>query len=228
VAECLVACLRNWPGGWDGPPVAVLPRANPDGLVRGTRTNARGVDLNRNFAARNWRPGVGGPRPESEPETRAVLRAIATTAPARIVSIHSITPGRACNNYDGPARRIARAMHLANGYPVVDRLGPCPGSLGNWAGVDRGVPIITLELPRGVGGREAWEANREALLLVVRQEEAAVLARAESGEETAPSTAASAARAVAEGEAEGPPRPGGTGSGAPLRPAHEAAEKAGE
>ena len=179
VAERLVALLARHPDGWDDPPVAVLPRANPDGLARGTRANAAGVDLNRNFATANWRgrrPGhanYGGTRPESEPETRAILRAIAMTAPARIISIHSITDGRECNNFDGPADYLARAMSAENGYPVVLSLGACHGSLGNWAGVDRDVPIITLELPRDQAGPEAWERNRSALLVAIRPEAAA-------------------------------------------------------
>jgi predicted deacylase len=179
VAERLVALLAADPDGWDDAPVAVLPRANPDGLARGARGNARGVDLNRNFAAQNWtrrnpaRSTYGGPEPESEPETRAILEAIAMTAPARIVSIHSISGGRECNNFDGPAEYLARAMSAENGYPVVASLGACRGSLGNWAGVDRDVPIITLELPRNEPGPEAWARNRSALLLAIRPGRAA-------------------------------------------------------
>jgi hypothetical protein len=183
VAERLVERLAGEADGWDDAPVAVLPRANPDGLARGTRVNARGVDVNRNFAAANWtrrRPGrgtYGGPEPESEPETRAILQAIAMTAPARIVSIHSIGGGRECNNFDGPAEYLARAMSGANGYPVVASLGACCGSLGNWAGVDREVPIITLELPRDEPGSEAWARNRSALMLAIRPDRAARLAK---------------------------------------------------
>jgi predicted deacylase len=190
VAERLVVLLARNPDGWDDAPVAVLPRANPDGLARGTRVNARGVDLNRNFASANWtprrpkHPRFGGPQPESEPETRAILRAIAMTAPARIVSIHSITDGRECNNFDGPAEYLARAMSEANGYPVVASLGACHGSLGNWAGVDREVPIITLELPRHEPGDEAWTRNRSALMRVIRPEMAAPRLAGETLEKT--------------------------------------------
>ncbi len=174
VAERLVALLKEHPEARGAVTVAVLPRANPDGLARRTRKNANGVDLNRNLPAANWRKrstnrwDYGGPAPSSEPETRALLRTIEMLKPARIVSIHSIRRGRKCNNFDGPAEDLARLMQRANGYPVVASLGPCRGSLGNWAGVDRQIPVLTLELPREQAGRAAWEDNRAGLLAVIR------------------------------------------------------------
>jgi protein MpaA len=71
--------LRKRHRGLDGAHVWVIDAVNPDGLSAGTRKNAAGVDLNRNFPFR-WRGGsAGGPyypgsAPASEPETQAVMR----------------------------------------------------------------------------------------------------------------------------------------------------------
>ena len=61
-------------------------------------------------------------------------------------------------------------MGRHNGYPVTATMGyPTPGSLGSWAGIDRQIPIVTLELPREQPGHEAWVTNREALLAAIRE-----------------------------------------------------------
>jgi protein MpaA len=141
---------RRWAARAAG---VVMPVVNPDGLWRGTKDNARGVDLNRNFAARNWSPAhphgyFPGERPLSEPESAALASLIEQLQPRLIVSVHQ--PFR-CVNWDGPAAALAEEMARASGYPARASIGyPTPGSFGSAYGIDRGLPVITLELPRSV------------------------------------------------------------------------------
>src|SRR5439155_22032242 len=77
-----------------GTEIVAVPSVNPDGCARGTRQNAHGVDLNRNFPS-NWspigRPGsyqYAGPRPRSEPETRSSVALIERLAPQTTLWLH--------------------------------------------------------------------------------------------------------------------------------------------
>ncbi len=149
----------------------IAPRINPDGYQIRNRRNANKVDLNRNFPTKNWTLGnprsrmFGGHKPKSEPETKAIIQLIERSNPAVIVTIHSISNNRFCNNYDGPAKRIATRMSLANNYPVTESIGyPTPGSFGNWTGVERRIPTITLELPSQSSHKECWQKNKDALI----------------------------------------------------------------
>jgi protein MpaA len=147
--------------------VVVVPAANPDGLARRTRENARGVDLNRNFPAASWkrRGRRHGAEPASEPETRALIELIERVRPARILSVHSALH---CVNYDGPARALALAMADACGYPVAPTVGyPTPGSFGSWAGVERQIPAVTLELRESLRRADLWRELGGALLTFV-------------------------------------------------------------
>lgn len=144
---------------------------NPDGHERRSRRNTNRVDINRNFPTSNWTRMsrrsrmFGGDAPASEPETRAIIRAVQRYRPSRIISIHSISRGRHCNNYDGPAAGLATAMRRCNGYPVRASIGyPTPGSFGVWAGRELGIPVVTLELPAHHSNKQCWEDNRRALL----------------------------------------------------------------
>ena len=152
----------------------VVPEVNPDGVAARTRGNAREVDINRNFPTGNWRPATGryprlhGPKPASEPETRAVMFLLERYRPVVIVSIHTMRRGRFCVNYDGPAEALARAMADRCGYPVKHHIGyETPGSFGTYAGIERRIPTITLELPRAKTGEACWQDIRSALLAAV-------------------------------------------------------------
>jgi protein MpaA len=132
--------------------VWVVPALNPDGLLRGQKNSARDVDLNRNFPSSNFsaqhRPGYfPGAHPLSEPETAALADLIGREGTSGVVAVHAPF---ACVNYDGPAADWAARVAAACGWPARADIGyPTPGSLGSWLGVDRGLPILTLELPPG-------------------------------------------------------------------------------
>lgn len=150
-----------------GKQVLLIPVANPDGFSMGTRGNARGVDLNRNFEAANRENsrqyGMVG---LSEPESRALHGLIVTYRPDRIVSIHQ--PLR-CIDYDGQASDLANAMGNQCDLPV-QKLGARPGSLGAYAGATLGIPIVTMELPSQAGSWSEdtlWKRYGKALLAAV-------------------------------------------------------------
>lgn len=135
-----------------------IPCLNPDGMQYNNRRNANEVDINRNFPTKNWGQNLGdnatcddkttsyygGNAPASEIETRFVIDVIEKYKPNLIVTLHA--PYKVVN-YDGPAQEVAEKISDIIKYPVEPSIGyPTPGSFGTWAGVERNIPIITLEL----------------------------------------------------------------------------------
>ena len=137
-----------------------IPALNPDGLFNQPprRVNANGVDLNRNFPTPNWErdaktywekrtkkdprryPGV---RPLSEPESAFLYQQMQTFKPQLIVSIHA---PYGVLDFDGPAKGgYVPPSKLGRLY--LDQVGIFPGSLGNYGGVHKGIPVVTVELP---------------------------------------------------------------------------------
>ena len=137
---------------------AVILCGNPDGLLRGTRGNARGVDLNRNFPTSNWSPDPvhyksrandardialsAGAHPSSEPETVALLSLLDRLQPRAVVSLHSAL---ACVD-DSGGSHLGRQLAARCSLPLLAEIGyATPGSMGTWAG-ERGLNLVTLEL----------------------------------------------------------------------------------
>jgi protein MpaA len=119
--------LQQHPELLEGRRVVLMPTANPDGVARNSRYNARGIDLNRNFSTANRiNSSRFGRRPLSEPEARAIAQLIRQYTPDRIVSIHQPL---ACIDYDGPSRALANRMAQYCKLPL-EKLGARPGSLG--------------------------------------------------------------------------------------------------
>ncbi len=112
----------------------LIPTYNPDGHARGTRKNARGVDLNRNFPYR-WADLDGryesGPRAASEPETRAVMRFLRAIKPKWLVSFHQPLHGVDTDTKrPGFARRLAAELNLPRKAFTCG--GVCHGTMTMW------------------------------------------------------------------------------------------------
>lgn len=126
-----------------------IPSLNPDGKQLGRRTNSNGVDINRNFPTKNWELTeknnyFGGETPASEIETKFLINVIEEYKPKLILTLH--TPYKIVN-YDGPAKEISEKISEIIGYPVEESIGyPTPGSFGTYAGVEKNIPTITLEM----------------------------------------------------------------------------------
>lgn len=143
----------------------VVPTLNPDGVAAGTRGNAHGVDLNRNFPF-GWRALGGleysGPRPLSEPESRAARRLIRRIDPDVTIWFHQPF-GLVDRSGGAPAleRRYAQLVGLP--YRRIERP---PGSISSWQNhVMPERSAFVVELPARVGGRLVRRAARAVVVL---------------------------------------------------------------
>ncbi len=138
--------------------LAFIPEANPDGIATNRRLYLSGVDPNRNWDTPEWQsdaydsdgrfvPGLGGPRPMSEPETRLFADWVLALRPAAVIQYHSR------GGFIVGARELSEPYAEASGYYLprpgggVGGLLPyrATGSLGRWLS-EQGIPAILIEL----------------------------------------------------------------------------------
>lgn len=148
----------------------IAPVVNPDGLLaaKPQRVNANGVDLNRNFptpgwerdAKHYWTKTTGsdprrfpGQSPLSEPESRWLNDEMERFKPHVIISVHAPF---GVLDFDGPAKKAPRRF----GRLYFSRVGVYPGSLGNYGGMHKNVPVITIELPNALAMPSKEESRR--------------------------------------------------------------------
>jgi protein MpaA len=166
--EAALGLLRRWAENFPFRLRAtVVPALNMDGVLRGSRLNARGVDLNRNMATLDWSPEIANPRyhpgqaPNSEPETLALVNWLAENKPIFVLSLHSWHP---MLNVNGDCKHEAAAIAQWTGYEVKDSIGyPTPGCLGTYCGLERDMPTLTYEIERGLPTEQVLSKHVRAI-----------------------------------------------------------------
>lgn len=155
--------------------IYVVPNLDPDGSAAGTRLNANGVDLNRNFPS-GWRqigapgdPQYSGREPLSEPESRLAARIVTSVRPAATVWFHQHRGPRAFVRAWGQSAPVARLFAARAGVPFL--LLPWPaGTAPNWQNHRfRGSSSFVVELPSGGLSRELERRLEAALVWLGRK-----------------------------------------------------------
>lgn len=153
--------LEANPGRTAGKRIVVIPSMNPDGLAAGTRTNSRGVNLNRNFPTDNWIKSTkdtdgshesgGGEAPLSEPEASALAKLTTSYQPRLLLSFHavgSLVIGNKGGYSAGYSAKYASMVGYRDGtndgnanfdYDVT-------GAYEDWAYWNASIPAIVIEL----------------------------------------------------------------------------------
>lgn len=147
----------------------VIPDLNPDGVADGTRQNADGVDLNRNFPYQFTvlgHPGdltYSGASPLSEPESKLAAAFLTRVHPTVSIWYHQHED---LVDLSGGDPSIERAYAAAVGMPAV-QLTRYPGSVASWENATfPGSTAFVVELPAGSLSSAGAEQQARAAISV--------------------------------------------------------------
>ncbi|RLS56479.1 MAG: DUF2817 domain-containing protein [Planctomycetota bacterium] len=147
--------------------ILVVRAPNPDGLANRTHTNARGVDLNRNFPTRRFtaQPTRETGRPASEPETRALMNLLHRFQPTMVVHLVESRSARGMIR----SNRVNISQLLPT-YSFSDFEGNYKaGSLANYVNEIQQASIVEIELPQGFSSTGQRDALLQAMIVVLDQ-----------------------------------------------------------
>lgn len=148
--------------------LTLVPIFNLDGVLRGKRKNANGVDLNRNLPTNDWTSEVAeekyfpGRQANSEEENKSLVNWLSINRPHLVISLHSWHP---MLNINGRCEEEAKAIARLTHYEIKESIGyPTPGCLGTYCGLERDMPTITYEIQRNLDPKEIIGKHVPAIL----------------------------------------------------------------
>lgn len=147
--------------------LTIVPEFNPEGVLNKTRGNSRLVDLNRNLPTKDWSAVAAtarynpGPSPLSEKENQSLVLWLEKNVIQVIYSLHSWKPMLNTNGQIPEAEIISKMT----GYKIEPDIGyPTPGSLGTFAGLEKGIPTLTYEIERDLAFDQIMKIHVPALV----------------------------------------------------------------
>ncbi|HEY1064759.1 MAG TPA: DUF2817 domain-containing protein, partial [Pirellulales bacterium] len=169
VVERLAGWFQEFPERLSDLRVMIVRTGNPDGFARGTRANARGVDLNRNFPTKGWRKiphgnnWASGPEPASEPETEALIELIREQRPDLVWVVGS-SPAAAFTSSNAGSQVVGAviARHCGSNLRELS-VGQASGGLAAYAD-ELGLPTLATTLQDDAAPDDAWNRFGAAFL----------------------------------------------------------------
>lgn len=162
--------------------IIVIPTMNPDGIASGSRTNAKNIDLNRNFPANNWKKDVvmpggelnkggGGKAPLSEPESQALASYVVGQNPSLVLTYHAVG-SLVIANESGQSSALASQYGNLSGFTMLNnsQIGgvfshDTTGAFEDWLHDKHGISALLVELST-YSGNEFW-SQRAAMWAMI-------------------------------------------------------------